>query len=102
MLGLGRKDEIAPDIANNKGRNKYYVAALLGIIGILYQLRLKEKGQQSFLVVFMLFFMTGLAIILYLNQTFEQREEIARTRDRLRFAIWIGMGVSGISLFLRK
>ncbi len=105
VLGLGPQDEIAPDIANNKGRNKYYMLPLLlGIIGILYQLRLKEKGQQSFLVVFMLFFMTGLAIILYLNQTpFEPRErDYAYAGSFYAFAIWIGMGVAGISLFLRK
>lgn len=105
VLGLGPQDEIAPDIVNNKGRNKYYMLPLLlGIIGILYQLRLKVKGQQSFLVVFMLFFMTGLAIILYLNQTpFEPRErDYAYAGSFYAFSIWIGMGVAGIGLFLRK
>src|SRR5690554_3996047 len=58
VLGLGPQDEMAPDIVNNKGRNKYYMLPLiLGIIGILYQLRLKERGLQSFIVVFLLFFM---------------------------------------------
>ncbi len=105
VLGLGPQDEIAPDIVNNKGRNKYYMLPLLlGIIGILYQLRLKDRGTQSFLVVFMLFFMTGLAIILYLNQTpFEPRErDYAYAGSFYAFSIWIGMGVAGISLFLRK
>lgn len=105
ILGLGPQDNIAPDIANNKGHNKYYMLPLLlGIIGILYQLRLKEKGLQSFSIVFMLFFMTGLAIILYLNQTpFEPRErDYAYAGSFYAFAIWVGMGVAGISLFLRK
>lgn len=105
FLGLGPQDHIAPDIADNKGRNSYFLLPLLlGIIGIVYQLRLKEKGLQSFAVVFMLFFMTGLAIILYLNQTpFEPRErDYAYAGSFYAFAVWIGMGVAGISLFLRK
>ena len=105
LLGLGPQDNIAPDIVNNKGRNKYYMLPLLlGIIGILYQLRLKEKGYRSFAIVFLLFFMTGLAIILYLNQTpFEPRErDYAYSGSFYAFSIWVGMGVAGISLFLRK
>ncbi|MDD3510493.1 MAG: DUF2723 domain-containing protein [Fermentimonas sp.] len=105
VLGLGPQDEMAPDIVNNKGRNKYYMLPLiLGIIGILYQLRLKERGLQSFIVVFLLFFMTGLAIILYLNQTFmEPRErDYAYAGSFYAFSIWVGMGVAGIALFLRK
>ena len=105
VLGLGPQDNIAPDIVNNKGRNAYFMLPLLlGIIGIFYQLRLKTKGQQSFLVVFMLFFMTGLAIILYLNQTpYEPRErDYAYAGSFYAFSIWVGMGVAGISLFLRK
>ena len=105
VLGLGPQDNIAPDVADNKGRNKYYMLPLLlGIIGILYQLRLKERGKENFIVVFLLFFMTGLAIIFYLNQTpFEPRErDYAYAGSFYAFSIWIGMGVAGVSLFLRK
>ena len=105
VLGLGPQDNIAPDIVNNKGHNKYYLLPLLlGIIGILYQLQLKKRGKQSFAIVFMLFFMTGLAIILYLNQTpYEPRErDYAYAGSFYAFTIWIGMGVAGISYFLRK
>lgn len=105
VLGLGPQKDIAPDITDNKGRNKYFMLPLiLGIIGILYQLRLEERGKKSFLVVFMLFFMTGLAIILYLNQTFmEPRErDYAYAGSFYAFSIWVGMGVAGISLFLRQ
>jgi len=105
VLGLGPQDNIAPDIVDNKGHNKYYMLPLLlGIIGILYQWQLKKRGKQSFAVVFMLFFMTGLAIILYLNQTpFEPRErDYAYAGSFYAFTIWVGMGVAGISYFLRK
>ena len=105
VLGLGPQDDIAPDIVDNKGHNKYYMLPLLlGVIGILYQLQLKKRGKQSFAVVFMFFFMTGLAIILYLNQTpFEPRErDYAYAGSFYAFSIWVGMGVAGISYFLRK
>ena len=105
VLGLGPQTDIAPDVADNKARNVYYMLPLLlGIIGIIYQLRLEEKGFQSFLVVFMLFFMTGIAIVLYLNQTpFEPRErDYAYAGSFYAFTIWIGMGVAGIASFLRK
>ncbi|MDR2815836.1 MAG: DUF2723 domain-containing protein [Proteiniphilum sp.] len=105
VLGLGPQDEIAPDIVDNKGHNKYYMLPLLlGVIGIFYQLQLKKRGKQSFVVVFMLFFMTGLAIILYINQTpFEPRErDYAYAGSFYAFTIWVGMGVAGISYFLRK
>ncbi len=105
VLGLGPQDNIAPDVADNKGRNIYFMLPfILGIIGIVYQLSLKEKGFKSFSIVFMLFFMTGIAIVMYLNQTpFEPRErDYAYAGSFYAFSIWVGMGVAGISLFLRK
>lgn len=105
VLGLGPQTNIAPEVADNKARNVYYMLPLiLGIIGIVYQFRLNEKGLKSFLVVFMLFFMTGIAIVLYLNQTpFEPRErDYAYAGSFYAFTIWIGMGVAGIASFLRK
>lgn len=105
VLGLGPQDNIAPDVADNKGRNTYFMLPfILGIIGIVYQLSLKEKGFESFSIVFMLFFMTGIAIVMYLNQTpFEPRErDYAYAGSFYAFSIWVGMGVAGIGLFLRK
>ncbi|MDD4606352.1 MAG: DUF2723 domain-containing protein, partial [Dysgonamonadaceae bacterium] len=104
VLGLGPQKDIAPEVADNKARNVYYMLPLiLGIIGIIYQLKLKEKGLQSFLVVFMLFFMTGIAIVIYLNQTpFEPRErDYAFAGSFYAFTIWIGMGVAGIARFIQ-
>ena len=105
VLGLGPQDNIAPEIADNKGHNKYFLLPfLLGIIGIAYQFNLRGKGKQSFSVVFLLFFMTGLAIVLYLNQTpYEPRErDYAYAGSFYAFAIWTGIGVAGISRFLRQ
>lgn len=127
ILGLGPQDNIAPEIVDNKGHNAYYMLPfLLGIIGILYQLSLRKrekvfdeetqeefvivepllesKGFRSFSIVFLLFFMTGLAIVLYLNQTpYEPRErDYAYAGSFYAYAIWVGMAVAGISRFLRN
>ncbi len=105
VLGLGPQDNIAPDVVDNKAHNKYFLLPfILGLIGIFYQLSLKERGYKSFSIVFMLFFMTGIAIVLYLNQTpFEPRErDYAYAGSFYAFSIWVGMGVAGISLFLHK
>ncbi|MFV0468072.1 MAG: DUF2723 domain-containing protein [Dysgonomonas sp.] len=108
VLGLGPQDNLPPDIANNKGHNAFYMLPfILGVLGILYQLLLKDKnakGKQQFWITFMLFFMTGIAIVLYLNQKpYEPRErDYAYAGSFYAFAIWIGLGVAGIWAFIKK
>lgn len=105
VLGLGPQDDLPPDIAENKGHNVYYMLPLiLGIFGILYQLSRGKKGEQQLWVTFMLFFMTGIAIVLYLNQkTSEPRErDYAFAGSFYAFSIWIGLGVAGIWTVLKK
>jgi hypothetical protein len=95
--------ENLPDyLANNKGRNKYYLLPfLLGLLGLLYSLQRKPK---DFSVVFLLFIMTGLAIVVYLNQYPNQPRErdYAYAGSFYAFAIWIGLGVLAIIDTLRK
>ena len=76
---------------------------LLGIIGLLWQAYRGQKGVQQFWVVFFLFFMTGIAIVLYLNQTPSQPRErdYAYAGSFYAFAIWVGMGVAGIIKLLQ-
>ena len=105
ILGLGPQRDIAPDIADNRGRTTFFMLPfLLGILGMLFQLQRSNKGTQQFLVVLMLFFMTGVAIVLYLNQTpFEPRErDYSFVGSFYAFAIWIGLGVAAIGMFLNK
>ena len=105
MLGRGPQGNLPPDIAENKGHNKYYMLPLiLGILGIAYQLTRGKKGEQQFLVTFMLFFMTGIAIIIYLNQQpFEPRErDYAYAGSFYAFCIWIGFGVAFLWRLLQK
>lgn len=97
---LGDQSLLPDDLGkNNKGHNVYYMLPLLlGIIGLLWQSFKGQKGIEQFWVVFFLFFMTGLAIVIYLNQPPNQPRErdYAFAGSFYAFAIWIGMGVAGI------
>ena len=102
---VGNQEFLPSDLKNNKGRNIYFCLPLiLGLIGLFWQAYKGEKGIQQFWVVFFLFFMTGLAIVLYLNQTPMQPRErdYAYAGSFYAFAIWIGMGVASIAEWLEK
>ena len=102
---VGDQTNLPPYLKDNKARNAYYMLPfLLGILGIVYQLMKKKEGLQNFSIVFMLFFMTGLAIIVYLNQTpFQPRErDYAYVGSFYAFAIWIGLGVMAVAEFINK
>ena len=102
---VGNQELIPQELADNKGHNVFYcLPLLLGIIGLLWQAYRGQNGIQQFWVVFFLFFMTGIAIVLYLNQTPSQPRErdYAYAGSFYAFAIWIGMGVAGITEFIAK
>ncbi len=104
-LLVGDQKNVPDDLKENKGRNVFFALPLiLGILGILWQCNRNKEGQQQFWVVFMLFFMTGLAIVLYLNQTPNQPRErdYAYAGSFYAFAIWIGMGVAAIAEYVKK
>ena len=83
----------------NPGHNVFYMLPLiLGIIGLLWQAFVSKRGIEQVWVVFFLFFMTGIAIVLYLNQTPGQPRErdYAFAGSFYAFAIWIGIGVAAL------
>src|SRR5690554_5605410 len=98
--------ELLPDsLKNNPARNKYYLLPLLlGILGLAFQSGAGTKGKRDFWVVMLLFFFTGLAIVLYLNQSpLQPRErDYAFAGSFYAFAIWVGFGVLAISDFIKK
>lgn len=99
---IGPQDKLPSLLKENKGRNKYYMLPLLlGILGMVY---LFSKSIRSFSVVFLLFFMTGIAIVVYLNQTPMQPRErdYAYVGSFYAFAIWIGLGVLLLIQTLQK
>ena len=100
---LGDQSALPTELKENKGHNVYYMLPLLlGIIGIVWQCgkRVKENGVEvkegwkSFTLTFLLFFLTGLAIVVYLNQTpYQPRErDYAYAGSFYAFCIWIGLG----------
>ncbi len=104
-LLIGDQTLLPTDLKENKGHNVFYgLPLLLGIIGLLWQAYRGQKGIQQFWIVFFLFFMTGIAIVLYLNQTPSQPRErdYAYAGSFYAFAIWIGMGVAGLIQLLSK
>ena len=103
---LGDQSKLPDELKENKGHNVFYcLPLLLGLIGLFWQsLARGQRGIQQFWVVFFLFFMTGLAIVVYLNQTpLQPRErDYAYAGSFYAFAIWCGMGVAAIIEMLRR
>ena len=97
---LGDQSLLPDDLGKgNKGHNVFYLLPLLmGIIGLLWQAYRGRRGIEQFWVIFFLFFMTGIAIVLYLNQTPNQPRErdYAYAGSFYAYSIWIGMGVAGL------
>lgn len=102
---VGDQKSLPTELKQNKGRNTYYLLPfLLGVIGIFFLLNSNKKGTESFWVTMLLFLMTGLAIVVYLNQTpYQPRErDYAYAGSFYAFSIWIGLGVLGIIQLLNK
>ena len=102
---LGDQELLPGDLKNNKGHNVYYCLPLiLGLIGLFWQIMRSDESVKQFWVVFFLFFMTGLAIVLYLNQTPQQPRErdYAYAGSFYGYAIWIGLGVAAITEWLNR
>ena len=102
---LGDQSKMPAELKVNKGHNVFYcLPLLLGLIGLFWQAWRGQRGIRQFWVVFFLFFMTGLAIVLYLNQTPQQPRErdYAYAGSFYAYAIWCGLGVLAIYDMLKK
>ncbi|MEJ7769080.1 MAG: DUF2723 domain-containing protein [Chitinophagaceae bacterium] len=101
-IRLGDQSKMPDSIKNNKANNKLFLLPLiLGIIGAVYHY---NKNKKDFLVTGLLFFFTGFAILLYLNQAGNQPRErdYAYVGSFYAFAIWIGLGVLQVKEWFRK
>lgn len=102
---LGDQSKLPDELKNNKGHNVFYCLPLiLGLIGLFWQAWRGRRGIRQFWVVFFLFFMTGLAIVVYLNQTPVQPRErdYAYAGSFYAYAIWCGIGVAAIIDLVKK
>lgn len=102
---LGNQELLPTELRENKGHNVYYMLPLLlGIIGIIWQLGKKNGGGKNFTITFLLFFLTGLAIVIYLNQTpYQPRErDYAYAGSFYAFCIWIGLAVMALYEWLTE
>ncbi len=93
---VGPQKNLPDQMLNHPARNTYFfLPLLLGLVGMFFQL---DKNKKDFWVVMCLFILTGVAIVIYLNQTpYQPRErDYAFAGSFYAFAIWIGMGVAGI------
>lgn len=101
-MRLGDQSTLPDSIKNNKANNKlYFLPLALGIIGLVYHY---FANRRDFLVVALLFFFTGIAIVLYLNQAGNQPRErdYAFVGSFYAFAIWIGLGVLQVREWLMR
>lgn len=95
-MRLGDQSSAPAILAGNKGKNHYYLLPLiLGVIGIFFQF---ERDKRGCWLTFLLFFMTGIAIVIYLNQPpYQVRErDYAYAGSFYAFCIWIGLAVMGL------
>lgn len=101
-IHLGDQSAVPDHMKHNEGKNHYYfLPLLLGLLGLFYHL---NRHSRDTLVVTMLFLMTGLAIVVYLNQyPYQPRErDYAYVGSFYAFAIWIGLGVLALYELMRK
>ncbi len=108
-LRLGDQSLLPTELKENKGHNVFYALPLiLGLLGLFWQVyktnTSSNDGVKQFWVVFFLFFMTGIAIVVYLNQTpLQPRErDYAYAGSFYAFAIWCGLGVAAIADWLNR
>jgi hypothetical protein len=103
---VGDQSNVPPDMLQNKGRNTYFMLPfLLGMIGFFFLLLYAGKrGKEIFWIVCTLFLLTGLAIVIYLNQSPVQPRErdYSYCGSFYAFCIWIGFGVLALTELLRK
>ena len=99
---LGDQSDAPAYLKENKGKNHYYMLPLLlGILGIFFQFARDKRGSW---LTFLMFFMTGIAVVIYLNQPpYQVRErDYAYAGSFYSFSIWIGLAVAAVYSWIQE
>jgi hypothetical protein len=98
---LGNQSELPPSMQNEANNKFYLLPLILGLIGLFFHL---NRDYKNAMVVGLMFLMTGIAIVVYLNQyPYQPRErDYAYAGSTYAFAMWIGLGVFALFNFLSK
>lgn len=102
FFGRGDIDKMGDGMSNNKARNElFFLPFILGICGLVYQF---NRNRKDGIIVFLLFFFTGIAVVLYLNNTpLQPRErDYAYAGSTYAYAIWIGLGVLMVAEWMQR
>jgi len=106
---VGNQKNLPSELRDNKGHNTYYLLPLiLGLLGMVFMIYGGKHGIEGFWLIMLLFIFTGIAIVVYLNQTpYQPRErDYAYAGSFYAFCIWIGLGVlmvfKGLNKYLPK
>ena len=101
-MRLGDQSDAPAYLKDNKGKNHYYMLPLLlGLLGLFFQFARDKRGCW---LTFLMFFMTGIAIVIYLNQPpYQVRErDYAYAGSFYSFSIWIGLAVAALYSWLSE
>ena len=102
QIRLGDQSDAPDYLRNNKGKNHYYMLPLLlGLIGLFFQFARDKRGSW---LTFLMFFMTGIAIVIYLNQPpYQVRErDYAYAGSFYFFTVWIGLAVAAVYTWIHE
>ena len=102
QIRLGDQSDAPDYLKNNKGKNHYYMLPLLlGLIGLFFQFARDKRGSW---LTFLMFFMTGIAIVIYLNQPpYQVRErDYAYAGSFYFFTVWIGLAVAAVYTWIQE
>ena len=102
QMRLGDQSDAPDYLKNNKGKNHYYMLPLLlGLIGLFFQFARDKRGSW---LTFLMFFMTGIAIVIYLNQPpYQVRErDYAYAGSFYFFTVWIGLAVAAVYTWIQE
>jgi hypothetical protein len=102
MMGRGDIHKMPKYYRDNRARNcLYFLPFILGLLGLVYQFNRRRKDAT---VIALLFFFTGIALVIYINNTPQQPRErdYSYAGSTYAFAIWIGLGVLLVADWLKK